>query len=76
MRLSSQVEGRIDSVCSLTETEMGFRNITAASNVCTQALAVPEIVLVKAEVYLTCKNMAILIPNPDAAVIIWQIKKK
>lgn len=37
---------------SPTITEIGFWNIMAASTVCTQALAVPEMVLVKAEVYL------------------------
>jgi hypothetical protein len=55
-------------------TEIGLRKIIAASNVCTQAFAVPEIVFVKADVYFTCRNMAILIPNPVAAVKIWQRK--
>lgn len=39
-------------------------------------LAVPQMVLVSADVYLTCKNMAILIPNPVIPVIVYKKDKQ
>lgn len=46
-------------------------------NVCVECqftFAVPLIVFVKADVYLTCKNMAILIPKPVIPVIVYLIR--
>ena len=54
---------------------IGFLKIITERTVWTQALAVPEIVLVKGVVYLICKKVAILIKNPVIPVMVITVQK-